>query len=212
MPLKPTKTLEKAVVFYRQAIQNHLILSEGLLENRLDILLQVIRKKGGISSLPEPLQQIFADIEESVEWDLPTSKEKASIQTRIVAKLLNFYEQLVVARHTEIHGLDNALRSGPESLITQAIRKKCKIAFHYHGYPRAGDPYIYGVSPKGKEAIQLYQTGGGSSSRTIDQFKYFVVKDMEKVRLLSKPFTPDDEMDEEYDPDDWFFMDIFEQV
>jgi hypothetical protein len=102
--------------------------------------------------------------------------------------------------------------SSVNALILYAIRNRRKIRFQYHHFSRTGDPYMFGISPKGKPAIQLYQSGGKSSSGTLHRLKYFILAEMTAVQLLNKPFTDEDEMEDYYDPEDSFFGTIFEQV
>ena len=97
-------------------------------------------------------------------------------------------------------------------LLKHAIAKQRKIAFDYKGHHRVGDVYIYGTSPSGKQAIQLYQTAGPSSTGTLHQFNYYLLESMRHVQLLETPFTPAFERLAPYDPVSSFFEEVFEQV
>jgi hypothetical protein len=48
--------------------------------------------------------------------------------------------------------------------VWHAIQKRQHIRFNYNGQPRDACPVILGYSDNGREAVKVYQVGGGTSS------------------------------------------------
>ena len=210
--LTPYEAVQKQL---KQLIQTQLIVTEGTLIIRLASTLEAIVSNITIESVPTALQkelQAFATfLEESI-----LELEPASVQKKMVGKVLAFYEALTLACAVAPEALPSAMPlRNPKALkhlLKHAIAKQRKISFDYKGHHRVGDVYIYGTSPSGKQAIQLYQTAGTSSTGTLHQFKYYLLESMLHVQLLETPFTPAFERLAPYDPESSFFEEVFEQV
>jgi hypothetical protein len=56
---------------------------------------------------------------------------------------------------------------GMNPVICQAIQDRRVLTFRYDGHPREVEPYAYGVTKAGNEALWCYQTGGSSRSGTV---------------------------------------------
>jgi hypothetical protein len=55
--------------------------------------------------------------------------------------------------------------SEASGLVWQAVRDRQHILFDYNGQPRDACPIILGYSDDGREAVKVYQVGGGTSSQ-----------------------------------------------
>ncbi len=184
---------------------------------RLATTLEAIVRHITVEDLPPHLQkelQAFATfLEESI-----LELEPVSVQKKMVGNVLAFYEALTqacaVAPEALALPMAMPLRNPKalKHLLKHAIAKQRKISFEYKGHHRVGDVYIYGTSPSGKQAIQLYQTAGSYSTGTLHQFKYYLLEFMLHVQLLETPFTPAFERLAPYDPESSFFEEVFEQV
>ena len=206
---------EKVHQTVKQVVEKHLMADEAPLTDRLRCALEALLSNLTADSLPPHLQkelQAFATfLEESI-----LELEPASVQKKMVGKVLAFYEALTLACAVAPEALPSAmpLRNPKvlKHLLKHAIAKQRKISFDYKGHHRVGDVYIYGTSPSGKQAIQLYQTAGTSSTGTLHQFKYYLLESMLHVQLLETPFTPAFERLAPYNPESSFFAKVFEQV
>ena len=206
---------EKAHQTVKQVVEKHLMAGEGSLTDQLAGGLEALLSNITVDSLPPHLQkelQAFATfLEESI-----LELEPVSVQKKMVGKVLAFYEALTLACAVAPEALPTVKPfSSPKELrqlVKHAIAKQRKISFDYKGHHRVGDVYIYGTSPSGKQAIQLYQTAGTSSTGTLHQFKYYLLESMRRVQLLEMPFTPAFERLAVYTPESSFFEDVFKQV
>jgi hypothetical protein len=201
----------------KRLFQDQLIAGEGSLAVRLAGTLESLVETIDKQSLPEALRVHWQDLITIVDETI-FAMEPLSSQKKLVAKFLNFYELLTVAcygqtesafQQTSTHAMGFQELNG---LLMKAIQNQRKMSFDYQGHHREGDVYIYGTSPSGKKAIQLYQTAGTSSTGTLHQFKYYLLESMRHVQLLETPFTPVFERLAPYDPESSFFEEVFEKV
>ena len=72
--------------------------------------------------------------------------------------------------------------------ICDAIENKRHLAFNYNGLPREIEPHAHGISSKGKEIVRGYQTGGQSSSGSLEWRLWDVAK-MESLRVCQSTFA-----------------------
>lgn len=90
-------------------------------------------------------------------------------------------------------------KSTTTDLICEAIRKRVRLEFRYHGLARVVEPYCHGISTRGAESLRAIQVGGASSSRGYGFGKLWTVAEMTEPRLSGESFTPNDP---DYNPDD----------
>ena len=75
-------------------------------------------------------------------------------------------------------------------LICAAIETRRLIRFDYDGFERTVEPYAHGFNPVRREVLRGYQVAGGSRSGVPIGWKFFVVANMDRLELLSRPFRP----------------------
>jgi hypothetical protein len=196
-------------------VEKYLIAGQGSLTVRLATTLEAIVSNITVESVPPHLQKEYQSFTTFLEESI-LELEPVSVQKKMVGNVLAFYEAFTLACTVAPEALPTAIPlRNPKALkhlLKQAIAKQRKIAFDYKGHHRVGDVYIYGTSPSGKQAIQLYQTAGTSSTGTLHQFKYYLLESMRHVQLLETPFTPAFERLAPYNPESSFFEEVFEQV
>ena len=74
--------------------------------------------------------------------------------------------------------------SGVYILVWQAIRERQHILFAYGGHPRDACPIILGYSNDGREAVKVYQVGGGTSGKgKLPAWRDFYLDGMSELRL-----------------------------
>lgn len=71
--------------------------------------------------------------------------------------------------------------------ILNAIKNKTLIHFDYDGIPRTVEPYCYGKTAAGNEALRGYQTSGEKNKTA---WKLFDLNKASKFETLSDPFKP----------------------
>jgi predicted DNA-binding transcriptional regulator YafY len=79
------------------------------------------------------------------------------------------------------------------SLITNAIRDKRLLQFSYADsagkvHQRLVEPYAYGVTKQGHEALRCYQVGGSSESG-LPAWKLFLVARMSDLLVTDRTFA-----------------------
>lgn len=72
--------------------------------------------------------------------------------------------------------------------IVQAIRDKCVLEVHYHGYSRVVEPHTFGVTQRNRDAIRVYQTAGGSVSGESPGWKLLCLDEIVSLRLTTNQF------------------------
>ena len=83
--------------------------------------------------------------------------------------------------------------------VCEAIRQRRLLAFNYKGFARVVQPYCYGESVAGHEALRAIQVRGGSSTGRMSSGKLWTVSEMEDIRVLAETFVPNDP---NYNPND----------
>lgn len=63
-------------------------------------------------------------------------------------------------------------------LICSAIRNRQTLRFYYKGHARIVEPYRYGVTTAGNEAVRAYQLSHGSESGAAPGWHMFLVSRM----------------------------------
>jgi hypothetical protein len=72
--------------------------------------------------------------------------------------------------------------------ITQAIRDKRLVSFQYHGYSRIGEPHVFGRN-KGIKQLEIFQTGGGSSSGNLPEWRRMNLSEITGFAVLLDTFS-----------------------
>lgn len=83
--------------------------------------------------------------------------------------------------------------------VCEAIKKRAEVEFFYDGPRRMVKPHCHGISPKGKEMVRGYQTGGYSESGHPVAWKLFDVSKILNWKETGKTFA---ENRPGYDPND----------
>jgi hypothetical protein len=91
------------------------------------------------------------------------------------------------------------------SPICKAIRTLVVLEFDYNRRHRIVQPYLHGTSTPGRESLRAIQVGGQSRSRSFGSGKLWDVALIQKLRLTTTSFVPDDP---DYNPNDSAFADI----
>jgi len=84
-------------------------------------------------------------------------------------------------------------------LICEAIRRRKRLEFNYHGKLRIVEPYCHGVSSRGAEVLRAVQVRGSSSSGGYGFGKLWTVAELVNPRITTETFEPNDP---NYNPDD----------
>ena len=71
--------------------------------------------------------------------------------------------------------------------LVDAIRKRRKIEFDYHGHHRIAEPHVYGRNG-GVEQLLVYQVAGGSSSGGLTEWRRVDVAQMSQLVILKDTF------------------------
>ncbi|MEP6575642.1 MAG: hypothetical protein ABJB85_04365 [Nitrososphaerota archaeon] len=74
-----------------------------------------------------------------------------------------------------------------DSLIRNAIAEK-RIDFYYDGYHRIAEPHVYGTLD-GKFEFLVYQTGGGSSSGGIPNWRRIKLDKISNLTITENQFA-----------------------
>jgi hypothetical protein len=93
--------------------------------------------------------------------------------------------------------------------IREAISRRKLLEFDYQGEHRVVQPYCYGATHRGSEAlraIQLRRSNSTSRSGGFGFGKLWRLADMQNVRASAEHFEPDDL---DYNPDDSAMAAIF---
>jgi hypothetical protein len=191
-------------------------------------------------SYPPPVKQALDKLCETVDWDLHICKQPDTLRPRLMSEWLTLYERVIVAQVipafecppdkslAEAQGVETEKQQRLAYLMTQrparlltadkvqllqaAVSGQRKIKFTYQGLPRIGDPYIVGHSVSGRLMALVYQSGGQSHSGYLHVFKHFLVEGMRHIQLMARGFSTGKDCKDDYDPDDWYFEEIIEQV
>jgi predicted DNA-binding transcriptional regulator YafY len=89
-------------------------------------------------------------------------------------------------------------------LICQAIRKKQRISFSYHGKNRKGEPQCCGVTTASKEGARIYLLEGGRRPEQL-----FTLSEIESLTLIDEFF---DKPGPNYKKNDSAMKEIFCQL
>ncbi len=71
-----------------------------------------------------------------------------------------------------------------DSRICEAINKRCRVQFGYHGERRIVEPQCYGITAAQKEGLRCHMIEGGSREEQL-----FDVKKIRNLQLLDEFFT-----------------------
>ena len=71
--------------------------------------------------------------------------------------------------------------------ILNALKNKTLIQFDYDNIPRTVEPYCYGKTASGNEALRGYQTSGEKNKMA---WKLFDLTKASQFQALSDPFKP----------------------
>jgi hypothetical protein len=210
---------EKAHQQCKTIIQDVLIAGEGGLDVRLKHTLEALVQTISLQTVPLALKetlQEFDTLSEEIIFEL----EPLSAQKKLAGKILAFCEQLNITNLVQQElakppkkKTKEELALEKEALIREAIQTKRKIQFVYKGYLRVGDVYTLGITRlTGEQGVVFYQSRGKSSSDYIKAFKNFFVKDMKDITLLKTPFTPEDDLEDEFYYDEPFLKAVLLQA
>jgi hypothetical protein len=75
-----------------------------------------------------------------------------------------------------------------DNLIREAIANRNVIEFSYHGYDRAAEPHVYGVS-NGRKQILVYQIGGGTKSGGLPNWRRINVDEISATEIKHQTFS-----------------------
>ena len=89
--------------------------------------------------------------------------------------------------------------------LCEAIEALLVLEFEYEGLPRVVCPYLHGRKPTGVESLRAIQVGGRSRSGHFGHGKLWDLPKIEKLRLTTTKFFPDDPL---YNPNDSAFAEI----
>lgn len=76
-----------------------------------------------------------------------------------------------------------------EELIKRAIQNKQLLSFTYEDCNRVVEPYTYGLTRNGKEALRAYQTEGESRSNDSLGWRLFLLSEIENMTLLNNKYS-----------------------
>ena len=76
-----------------------------------------------------------------------------------------------------------------DPVICHAIQERRVLTFRYDGHPRTVEPYAYGVTKAGHEALWCYQTEGSSRSRTVPGWHLMRIDKMIGFTVSSATFA-----------------------
>lgn len=79
-------------------------------------------------------------------------------------------------------------QSSVDETIRAAIADRRLISFDLHGHPRIGEPHDYGVI-KGEHRLFFYQVGGESRSGKPVGWRWAVVAEVSRLRVLERRFA-----------------------
>ena len=74
-----------------------------------------------------------------------------------------------------------------KQLIIEAINNKKLVSFNYKEDARVVEPYCYGVTVKGAEALRAFQVSGYSASQ-MPGWKLFHLSNISSLHLLEEKF------------------------
>lgn len=92
--------------------------------------------------------------------------------------------------------------------IKQAIDQRYMLRISYGGEERTVEPYTYGVTSTGKEALRCFQVEGGSASGNEEGWKLFSIDKIDSIVILGKKF----EIHDQYRMNDKVMREIYSQV
>ena len=75
-----------------------------------------------------------------------------------------------------------------EELIQIAIAERRFVQFRYGAHPRVGEPHVFGIF-RGTKQLLVFQTGGGSNSGKLPEWRRFDVSKILEFELLNKRFN-----------------------
>jgi hypothetical protein len=79
------------------------------------------------------------------------------------------------------------------SLVWRAIRERQHILFDYNGQSRDACPIILGYSNHGREAVKVYQVGGGTSSHgKLPAWRDIYLDGISELRMSPGPWREGD--------------------
>jgi hypothetical protein len=74
-----------------------------------------------------------------------------------------------------------------DALIRQAISERRLVQFMYQGYTRIGEPHVYGRND-GVSQLLIYQTGGGSRSGRLPDWRRCDLPQITAFQLMNETF------------------------
>jgi len=89
--------------------------------------------------------------------------------------------------------------SNPSDIISEAIRRRVLLQFHYDDHLRVVAPYCLGLSTRDIDSLRAVQVRGSSSSNALGFGKLWTVSKMRDLRMLEETFVP---ADPNYNPED----------
>jgi hypothetical protein len=89
--------------------------------------------------------------------------------------------------------------SDPSDIISEAIRRRVLLQFHYDDHLRVVAPYCLGLSSRDMDSLRAVQVRGSSSSNALGFGKLWTVSKMRDLRILEETFIPSDP---NYNPED----------
>ncbi|HEY5759575.1 MAG TPA: hypothetical protein VIU34_27330 [Steroidobacter sp.] len=89
--------------------------------------------------------------------------------------------------------------SAPGDTISEAIRRRALLQFHYDDHFRVVAPYCFGLSTRDIDSLRAVQVRGSSSSNALGFGKLWTVSKMRDLRILDETFIPNDP---NYNPED----------
>lgn len=75
------------------------------------------------------------------------------------------------------------------SVLEDAIRSRRVVTFHYDGPPRIVEPFLIGTTTAGRPALRGFQTGGGSQSGKVPEWRVFLLDKIVGLTTCQKQFS-----------------------
>lgn len=77
-----------------------------------------------------------------------------------------------------------------KELLCEAIRNRKLISFYYKDGERTVEPYLVGLNKDNHVALSAWFIKGYSKSRTYNDWKEYLLKDMTRIVILDETFSP----------------------
>lgn len=156
----------------------------------------------------------LSEVARSLPDHISTTRQQAikdGLAKSVVTKLA---EQLIahVTVRASVIATDLEPRTAdPRTAIIEAIKRRVLLRFRYDGRLRIVEPYCFGLSTRGQEALRAIQVRGSNAAgpALVRSGKLWTVSKMSDVRLLPEAFVPDDP---NYNPNDKAMARIYYRI